>query len=338
MPAETQIKSAMGPGEWALLIALSLLWGGSFFFAEVALQELPPLTVVFGRVGIGALVLLALVKASGLPWPRAPSLWGAFFAMGALNNVIPFSLIVWGQTEIASGLAAILNATTPLFTVVLAHVLTRDEKITLPKLAGLLAGFAGVAVMIGPQAARGLDAPVLAQLAVLGAAVSYACAGIYGRRFRGTPALVTAAGQVSASSLMILPLVLLAERPWSLPAPGLQTWGALIGLGLLSTAAAYVIYFRVLASSGATNLLLVTFLIPASALLLGVGLLDERLEERQLAGMALIALGLAAIDGRLVKALGLGGGDHGGGLGRQRRGIAGEEQAAQHQRGRHVGR
>lgn len=337
MAASTQIKAVLGPVEWALLVTLSILWGGSFFFAEVALKELPPLTVVLARVGIGALALLALVKASGLSLPRTPGLWGAFFAMGALNNVVPFSLIVWGQTEIASGLAAILNATTPLFTVVLAHLLTRDEKITLPKLAGLLVGFAGVVVMIGPQAVRGLGGPLLAQLAVLGAAVSYACAGIYGRRFRSTPALVTAAGQVTASSLMICPLVLLAERPWTLAAPGLTTWGALLGLGLLSTAAAYVIYFRILGTAGATNLLLVTFLIPASALLLGVGLLDERLEQGQLAGMALIALGLAAIDGRLLRVLRLGGGKHVR-LCRQRGGIAGEEQAAQHERDRHVGR
>ena len=291
-------QHVMRPVEWLLLVTLSVLWGGSFFFAEVALAELPPLTVVLARVGLAAFALLLIVLASGQRLPRSPRLWGAFLVMGALNNLIPFSLIVWGQTQIASGFASILNATTPLFTVVLAHLLTRDERLTPGRLAGVLAGLAGVAVMIGPQALAGPDRPVLAQVAVLGAALSYALAGIFGRRFRDTPPLVTALGQVSGSALMTLPLALLVDRPWALPLPGLATMGALIGIALLSTALAYVIYFRILAAAGATNLLLVTFLIPVSALLLGTLVLGEHLTAGQLAGMALIGLGLAAIDGR----------------------------------------
>lgn len=303
------IPTSMGSREWALLITLSLLWGGSFFFAEVALEALPPLSVVFARVAIGALALLILVRAVGLRLPRELGLWRAFFVMGALNNLIPFSLIVWGQTAITGGLAAILNATTPLFTVVLAHLLTRDERMTPAKLAGVAFGFLGVAVMIGPEALGGPGIAVLAQLAVLAATVSYAFAGIYGRRFRATPPLITATGQVTASTLLLCPLVLLVDQPWALamPEPAMLwavTWeivGALLGLGLLSTAAAYVIYFRILASSGATNLLLVTFLIPVSAVLLGVLVLSERLTVAQLAGMGLISLGLAAIDGRILR-------------------------------------
>jgi drug/metabolite transporter (DMT)-like permease len=290
----------MGPLEWLLLVALSVLWGGSFFFVEVALIELPPFTVVLARVALAALALLLIVLASGHPLPRSPRLWGAFVVMGALNNLIPFSLIVWGQTRIGSGLASILNATTPLFTVVLAHLLTRDERLTPGRLAGVLAGLAGVAVMIGPEALAGLGSQVLAKLAVLGGALSYALAGIFGRRFRTTPPLVTALGQVSASTFLILPLALLADRPWTLPQPGLATIGALAGIALLSTALAYVIYFRILAAAGATNLLLVTFLIPVSALVLGTAILGERLTGTQLAGMALIGLGLAAIDGRAL--------------------------------------
>ena len=315
----------MGPREWALLITLSILWGGSFFFAEVALEALPPLSVVFARVAIGALALLVLVHAAGLRLPRELRLWRAFFVMGALNNLIPFSLIVWGQTAITGGLAAILNATTPLFTVVLAHILTRDERLTPAKLAGVAAGFLGVAIMIGPEVLGGLGTgglgtgglgigglgigglgiAVLAQLAVLAAALSYAFAGIYGRRFRDTPPLVTATGQVTASTILLCPLALMVDQPWTLAVPGpAVTWailGALLGLGLLSTAAAYVIYFRILASAGATNLLLVTFLIPVSAILLGVMVLSEQLTAAQLAGMGLIALGLAAIDGRVLR-------------------------------------
>jgi drug/metabolite transporter (DMT)-like permease len=291
-------RPTMGPHEWLLLVVLSLLWGGSFFFAEVALAELPPMTVVLARIGLAALALNLLVLASGRRLPRSPRLWSAFLVMGALNNLLPFSLIVWGQTQIASGLAAILNATTPLFTVVLAHVLTRDERLTPARLAGVAAGLAGVVLMIGPAALGGAGAGVLAQLACLAAALCYALAGIFGRRFRGQPPLITATGQVSAGALMVLPLALLADQPWTLPAPGAMTVAALAGLALLSTALAYVIYFRILAAAGATNLLLVTFLIPISALLLGTWLLHEMVMPRQLAGMALIGLGLAAIDGR----------------------------------------
>ncbi len=288
----------MSAAQWAMLLTLSLLWGGSFFFGKVALAELPPFTVVFARVSVAAGALLLIVRAQGLRMPGRLAEWGPYFAMGALNNLIPFSLIFWGQTRIASGLASILNATTPLFTVVLAHLLTRDERLTAPRLAGVLAGVSGVAVMIGPGALAGLGAELAAQGAVLAAALSYACAGIYGRRFGGRPPLVTAAGQVTATTCLMLPVVLLADRPWTLAAPGAATWGSLLALALLCTAVAYLLYFRLLATAGATNLLLVTFLIPVSAIALGAVFLGERLAAHQFGGMALIALGLAAIDGR----------------------------------------
>ena len=303
MSDRTEINRTMGAMEWALLIALSVLWGGSFFFAEVALVELRPFTVVLCRVGFAALVLVAVVYATGQRLPRRGGLWGAFFVMGALNNLIPFTLIVWGQTHIASGLASILNAATPLFTVVLAHLLTHDEKMTPNRLAGVVLGLAGVAVLIGPEVLRGLGFHLVAQLAVLGAALSYAFAGIFGRRFRGEPPLVVAAGQVTATTVMILPIALFADRLWAVPLPGATTWAAIAGLAVLSTALAYVIFFRILATAGATNLLLVTLLIPVSAILLGTAILGERLAFGHFAGMALIGLGLAAIDGRPLKAL-----------------------------------
>ena len=303
MSDRTEINRTMGAMEWALLIVLSVLWGGSFFFAEVALVELRPFTVVLCRVGFAALVLIAVVYATGQRLPRRGGLWGAFFVMGALNNLIPFTLIVWGQTHIASGLASILNATTPLFTVVLAHLLTHDEKMTPNRLAGVVLGLAGVAVLIGPEVLRGLGFHLVAQLAVLGAALSYAFAGIFGRRFRGEPPLVVAAGQVTATTVMILPIALFADQLWAVPLPGAATWGAIAGLAVLSTALAYVIFFRILATAGATNLLLVTLLIPVSAILLGTAILGERLAFGHFAGMALIGLGLAAIDGRPLKAL-----------------------------------
>jgi drug/metabolite transporter (DMT)-like permease len=295
MPAAE--NKVMGPLEWTLLLLLAVLWGGSFFFGKVALAQLPPFTVVFGRVCLAAVALQLLVVATGNRMPTSPRKWVAFFVMGGLNNLIPFSLIFWGQTRIASGLASILNSTTPLFTVVLAHLLTRDEKLTANRAVGVLFGIVGVAVMIGPDALGGLGGDVYAQLAVLGAALSYAFAGIYGRRFRDAPPLVTASGQLTASTILMLP-VLLVDQPWTLALPGAQTWAALAGLALLSTALGYVLYFRILAVAGATNLLLVTFLIPVSALVLGMSVLGERFAGRHFAGMALIALGLAAIDGR----------------------------------------
>ena len=293
---------SMGVGEWLLLVTLSVLWGGSFFFNAVALAELPPLTVVFLRVAVAAAALWIIIGIGGRRTDLSVSLWLAFLVMGVLNNVIPFTLIVWGQTRIGSGLASILNATTPLFTVLLAHWLTHDERMTPARVAGVVCGLAGVAVMIGPQAIGHLGFGVLAQLAVVGAAVAYAFAGIFGRRFRGTPPMVTAAGQLGASALLMLPLVVLQDRPVGAAIPSPTTWGAVLGLAVLSTALAYVLYFRILARAGATNLLLVTFLIPVSALLLGIGILGEVLQTRELAGMALIGLGLAAIDGRPMKA------------------------------------
>ncbi|WP_407528801.1 DMT family transporter [Methylobacterium oryzisoli] len=299
------LNRTMTPGEWTLLVVLSVLWGGSFFFTGVALRALPPLTLVVLRVGIAALILHLVVRAAGLAMPRDGRDWAAFLGMGLLNNVLPFCLIVWGQTRIPSGLAAILNATTPLFTVVVAHVLTTDERMTRNRLAGVLLGFCGVAVMVGPAVLAGAGTDGLGQVAILAAALSYACAGVYGRRFRemGVPPLVTACGQVTVSSLLLLPPALLIDRPWTLPMPGVPVWGAVLGLAVLSTALAYVLFFRLLASAGATNIVLVTFLIPVSAVLLGTLVLGESLDVRHALGMALIGCGLAAIDGRLPTAL-----------------------------------
>lgn len=289
----------MGLLEWSLLIVLSILWGGSFFFAKIAVAELPPLTLVFCRVGLAAAVLLILVIFSTHKIPTDRNTWLSFFTMGLLNNLLPFSLIFWGQTHISSGLASILNATTPLFAVILAHQLTADEKMTGNRLSGVLLGLLGVSIMLGATVFSGFQLNLIAQLAILMAACSYAFAGIYGRRFRGQPPLVTAAGQVSATTLMMLPLILIVDRPWTLATPSSSTVGSVIALALLCTALAYLIYFRLLATAGATNLLLVTFLIPVSAILLGTIFIGEHLLVNQLGGMLLIGLGLAAIDGRL---------------------------------------
>lgn len=286
----------MGRRDWSLLLALSVAWGASFFFGKLALRELPPLTIALGRFGLAALMLLAVVRAAGLRIPRRPA---AFLLMGLLNNVIPFCLLIWAQTRISSGTAAILNASTPLFTVVVAHVLTRDERMTPARVTGTAVGLAGVAVMMGADAFHGLQAEIAAQLACVAAALSYAFAGVFGRRFARQSPLVTAAGQLAASTVVLVPIVGAVDAPWRLPHPGPLTWAALGGIALISTALGYVLYFRVLRTSGATNVLLVTLLIPVTATILGVGVLGERLEVRQIVGMALIGGGLLVVDGRL---------------------------------------
>ncbi len=291
---------------WIWLVSLSVLWGGSFFFAKVAVAELRPLTVVFGRVALAAFALNLWLWLTGHSLFRRETPWAAFMIMGLLNNLIPFSLIFWGQTQIASGLASILNATTPLFTLVVAHLATRYEKMNPAKLAALLIGFAGVTVLVGPDLLIGDRLGSMGQLACLGAAFAYAFAGVYGSRFgkMGVAPLEAAAGQVTASTMLILPIMLLVDRPWMLTAPpGMTTWAALAGLALLSTALAYVLYFRILAAAGATNLLLVTFLIPVTAILLGALILGEQLAPRHFAGMVLIGFALAAIDGQIVRFL-----------------------------------
>lgn len=284
--------------EWLLLLLLSFLWGGSFFFNKIALQDLPPLTLVLGRLSCAAIGLLLYVYSRGEQMPCNFRQWRDFWIMGLLNNLLPFCLIVWGQQHIDSGLAAILNATTPLFTVVLAHFLTRDERLTLNRLLGVLLGFAGVVTLIGAEPLQRQDFRSLGQIAVLGAAFSYACAGIYGRRFKAISAPVAAAGMLTSTACTLLPIALVVEHSWEFR-PQIGAWGALLGLGFLCTALAYCIYFHILAVAGTTNLMLVTFLIPISALLLGSLFLHERLANTAFVGMGLISLGLAAIDGRL---------------------------------------
>lgn len=295
----------MSPRERGMLLTLSVLWSGSFFFIAVAIPVLPPITIVFLRVVLAAFALHLILLVRRERMPKSLSVWAAFLGMGFLNNAIPFTLIAWGQSHIESGLASILMATTPLFTVIIAHFLTTDERLTVGRFIGVAIGLAGVTVMIGPALLDELGAFVIAQFALLGAALAYAYAAVYGRRFRamGISPLATATGQVTASSAMMLPVVLIVDQPWHLAVPTTEIWLAVVGLALLSTALAYILYFRILATAGATNILLVTFLIPVSAILLGALVLGERLDAIHFIGMALIAFGLAAIDGRAGRAL-----------------------------------
>ena len=305
MSSKPTINASMTFHEWGLLLALSILWGGSFFFNGVAVRELPTFTIVVGRVALASVALLLVLRVTDQQFPRNPRIWIAFGGMGVLNNVVPFSLIVWGQTQVASGVASILNAMTPLFTVVVAHFITSDEKMNGSRLLGVVIGFLGVFTMIGTDMLAGISANLLAHMAILCATLSYAFAGIFGRRFKamGMSPIITATGQVTASSLFLVPMVVLIEQPWTLPIPSVAAIASLIGIAVLSTALAYILYFRILATAGATNLLLVTFLIPISAILLGIAFLDESLLPKHLVGMALIGAGMAAVDGRPWKKL-----------------------------------
>lgn len=290
----------MQSSEWALLGVLSLLWGGSFFFSKIAVGAMPPLTIVLVRVVIAAAALWLYLRLRGIAIPASPDVWKALFGMGLLNNLVPFSLIFWGQAFIDSGLASIINATTPIFSLLVAHVLTQDEKLSLPKIAGIALGIAGVAVLLGGQATLGAPGALWGVAACLGAALSYGFANTFGRRFRsmGLEPSATAFGQLLATSVMALPLVLIIDQPWRLAMPGWSVWAALIGLALLSTALAYIIFFRLLSTAGSTNTSLVTLLIPPSAILLGIAFLGERLSVPQVGGMVLIGLGLLVLDGR----------------------------------------
>ncbi len=292
----------MSRADWAILLILSVLWGGSFFFIGIAIHSVAPLTLVLLRVSLAAGLLWAWRALRrdrlALPTGAVPAL----FLLALLNNALPFILFAFAQRTIPSGLASILNATTPIWGVIVAHLFTQDERMTPAKVAGVLLGFGGVAVMIGADLLGQIGDNVLAQLACLAATLSYGLAGIWGRRFRvmGVPPVAVARGSLTAAAVLLLPLVLLFEPPWQATAPAPEAWAALAGLAFFSTAIAYILYFKLLASAGATNSLLVTFLIPVTAILLGTFLLGESLAPRHFAGMGLIAMGLAAIDGRLL--------------------------------------
>ena len=299
---QTELK--MGKLEWALLFLLSGLWGGSFFFAKIALAEIPPLTLVWARVAIAAGALWLILKVMGKPIPKSKKVWAAFFAMGFLNNLIPFSLLFWGQTQIGAGLASIFNAMAPIFTVVVAHFWTTDEKLTTGKIAGVLLGATGVAIMLGVDIKNGIGLwTIIAMIGCLGAAISYGFASVYGRRFHkmSVEPITVAFGQVTATTIMMAPVILLVDHPWTINSLSGMTIAAVLALALISTALGYVIFFRILAKGGATNISLVAFLIPVSAIFLGTLLLGEKLGANHIAGVAIIFAGLAVLDGRILR-------------------------------------
>jgi drug/metabolite transporter (DMT)-like permease len=288
----------MSRSQWLLLIALSVLWGGSFFFVGVAVKELPVFTIVLVRVALASALLLPVVFFMGLQLPKTPRDWIPFAGMSVLNNVLPFCFIVLGQKTVASGIASVLNATTPLFALLAAHVFS-DEKLSTRKAAGVLLGVVGVAILIGLQRLDTSGLTLAGVFFCLLGPFSYGLAGQWGRRLRGTPPLVSATCQLMVSTLILSVLAAAIDQPWTLPWPSTQTVLALIGLAALSTSLAYVIFFRILAVSGPTNVMLTTLLIPITGIGLGVSVLGETLATRHIVGALVIGLGLLVIDGRM---------------------------------------
>jgi drug/metabolite transporter (DMT)-like permease len=292
--------------EWGVLLLLAVIWGGAFLFIGIAVRHVDPLTYVWLRLSLAALAMWLFLqwRRERLGLPR--EVWRSILLLALLNNALPFTLFGWGQTHIASGLASILNATTPIWGVLVAHLFTSDERMNPRKVAGVLLGFGGVAVMIGPSLLARVGTDALAQLACIAAAACYALAAVWARRFRrmGLSPLSVTTGQLSAGALMMLPLALLVDRPWAQALPPASAWAAIAALAILCTAFGYVLYFKLIDTAGATNALLVTLLVPPFAILFGGLFLGEMLGPQDFAGLALIALGLAAIDGRLLKALG----------------------------------
>lgn len=294
-------ERSMSAFDWGKLLLLGGIWGGSFFFARIAVSEMHPLVLVLFRVAIAAAALHLYLLARGPSFRAGLPLMGSFFVLGLINNVVPFSLIFAGQTAMGAGLASVLNATTPFWTIVLANALTTDEKLSWNKMAGVLLGIAGVAVMVGPGIVASLGGPVWAKLAMVGASLSYAVALIFARRFRQVPSVIVATGQLTASTAIMLPVVFLWVGFDGLFVASHHVCAAVLALALVSTAFAYILYFGLLNSAGPTHASLVTLIVPVSAILLGFVFLGERLQLVEVAGMLLIGLGLVTIDGRFLK-------------------------------------
>ncbi len=288
---------------WKLLGLLAILWGTSFVFTEVALKTFGPITVVFARLVVGAAGLWCFLAIARAPIPKGLSTWRDLAIMSVLNNALPFSLIAWGQVHITGGLASVLNGMTPIFGVVAAHFLTRDERLTPARLFGVMLGFAGVTVLIGPSVFGEVADRLLGSLAVLAATISYAFSGLWGKRLTSLNPLSAATGQVSCSALIIAPFALGLEEPVAFDPLDLSIVGPLLMLGIFSTSVAYIIFFAIIRRAGGSNVMLVTLMIPAVAVLLGVFMLNETITRGQIEGMILIALALLCIDGRIFARL-----------------------------------
>ena len=293
------IQTTVPSRAWADMLLLAGIWGASFLAIKIALAEVPVFTLVAHRVFWACVILWVYVAIRRLPLPRGARIWGAFLVMGLLNNAIPFTLMAWGQQFIETGLTSIFNAATAIFGVLVAAMVFADERLTLRKALGVAVAFAGVAIAIGLDALGGFDIRSLAQLAVIGGTISYALAAAWARlALRGLAPQVAAAGMLTGSALIMVPLALWIDGAPALPAQP-QTWAAIAYFAIIGTALAYLLYYRVIALAGSGNAMLVTLMIPPVAIVLGWLVLDERLDPYAFAGFALLATGLIILDGRI---------------------------------------
>lgn len=299
----TQVQKTLSTESWVLLMILSLLWGGSFLSVRIALDEIGPLTTVAHRTGWAMLILWGYVILRRMPVPSDWRVWLAFLGMGVLNNVVPFSLMAWGQLHIESGLTSILNASTAIFGVIAAAIFFADEKLSARKAIGVTFGFFGVATAIGLSSLAQFDLRSLGQLAVIGGTISYALAGVWARKtLSHLPPQIAAAGMVTGASLIMIPMAWIIEGPISLDLEP-RTWIAIGYYAIAATAVAYLLYYRVLQLAGSGNLMLCTLTIAPVAIVLGAVVLGEALPLRAYAGFVLLAIGLIIIDGRLIARL-----------------------------------
>ena len=280
---------------WFIFLLLGVIWGASYFFIKVGVADIPPFTFVLCRMFVASIVLFIILKLRGNTLPRQRQLWKTLVVMGILNGVIPYTLITWGETHITSGLASILNATTPLFTVLLAHYWTHDERMTLPKIVGMLIGFVGVVIVFIPEL-RDLQMEFWGQFAVVVASLSYALATIVARRaLRGVSPVISAAGQLGTAALWMLPLSLVFDQPWTLH-PSLPAIAALLTLAFFGTAVAYILYYWLIEHTGATRTALVTYVLPIFGVMWGALLLGELITWEAIAGLVLIIAGVALVN------------------------------------------
>ncbi|HNS39160.1 MAG: DMT family transporter [Anaerolineae bacterium] len=283
-----------------LLVMLAAMWGPSFLFIKVAVEEIPPLTLVLGRVSIGAIFLLIVLLSQRRRLPRDRRLWKSLAVMAMLHNTLPWVLLSWGEQYIDSSLASILNGTTPIFTIVLAHFMVEDDRITSSKLLGVVLGFAGLFLLIVPSLTDGVQATTWGLVAVAVAAALYGVAIIYSREhLRGLPPLVAPATQLSLATLFMLPVTLLVDRPWTMESPSAAALGSLVALGILGTGLAFIVYYRLIETADSTYVSMVTYIIPVFGVILGVLVLDEQLTWHTLAGFALILFGVMVVNGLL---------------------------------------
>ena len=278
-----------------LLLFLGALWGSSYLFIKITVTEVPATTLVIGRLGLaaGIMWLILLVTRQRIPTDR--KVWGAFAGMGFLSGAVPWTLITWGEQYISSGLAALLQATMPIFTLILAVLLSDDERLTPLKVLGVVIGFVGVGILMLPDLREGLQASFLGQLAIIASSLSYAAGAVFARKWlRGQPPMLSTTGQLTTGLLFMLPLGLLSGQPFH-GAPSLPAIASWLALTVLGTVVAYIIYYKLIQSSSATFVSTVTYIIPVYGLFLGALVLNEPLTANLMASLALILLGILLV-------------------------------------------